>query len=54
MTPTEELKHEHQIILMVLDAAKREVDAIARVEAVETGEGLHERYHKLAHELAKG
>ena len=29
-------------------------EAFARVEAVETGEGLHERYHKLAHELAKG
>jgi hypothetical protein len=28
--------------------------AFARVEAVETGEALHERYHKLAHDLAKG
>jgi hemerythrin-like domain-containing protein len=28
MTPTEILKHEHKIILMVLDAAKREVQSI--------------------------
>jgi hemerythrin-like domain-containing protein len=34
MTPTEELKSEHRIILKVLDAAKREVDAIARTGTV--------------------
>lgn len=28
MTPTEILKHEHQIILKVLDAAEREVQRI--------------------------
>lgn len=34
MTPIEELKSEHRIILKVLDAAKREVDAIARTGTV--------------------
>jgi hemerythrin-like domain-containing protein len=34
MTPTEELKNEHRIILTVLDAANREVDAIARTGTV--------------------
>ncbi|MFW6154229.1 MAG: hemerythrin domain-containing protein [Planctomycetota bacterium] len=28
MTPTEMLKHEHQVILMVLDAAERDVDTL--------------------------
>ncbi len=34
MTPTEELKGEHRIILKVLDAAKREVDTTARTGKV--------------------
>ena len=34
MTPTEELVNEHRIILKVLDAAKREVDTIARTGSV--------------------
>jgi hemerythrin-like domain-containing protein len=34
MTPTEELKNEHRIILTVLDAAKREIDIIARTGTV--------------------
>ncbi len=34
MTPTEELKSEHRIILKVLDAAMREVDTIARTGTV--------------------
>ena len=31
MTPTEILKHEHQIILMVLDAAEREANSIKEI-----------------------
>ncbi len=34
VTPTEELRNEHRIILKVLDAAKREIDAIARTGEV--------------------
>lgn len=65
MTPTETLKHEHQIakednILFPLadrlftpgdqKALEREFE---RVEAEEMGEGTNERYHQLAHELGK-
>jgi hemerythrin-like domain-containing protein len=34
MTPTETLRHEHQIILRVLDAARREADSIRRTGQV--------------------
>jgi hemerythrin-like domain-containing protein len=43
MTPTETLKHEHQIILMVLQAAEREADKIdktGRVDAPKVREFL--------------
>jgi len=35
MTPTEILKHEHQVILMVLGAAEREADSIASTGKVD-------------------
>ena len=34
MTPTETLKHEHQVILMVLDAAERDAQAAGRGEKI--------------------
>jgi len=34
VTPTQELRNEHRIILKVLDAAEREIDAIARTGKV--------------------
>lgn len=40
MTPTEALKHEHQVILMVLDAAQREarsIEATGKVSAERVG-----------------
>jgi len=46
MTSTETLKHEHQVILMVLDAAQREARSIET-----TGEFSAER---VAHKLADG
>jgi hemerythrin-like domain-containing protein len=42
MIPTETLKHEHQIILMVLDAAEREAQSIQ-----DTGEVRGERIEKM-------
>jgi hemerythrin-like domain-containing protein len=36
MTPTETLKHEHKIILMVLDATEREVNSINKTGQIDT------------------
>jgi hemerythrin-like domain-containing protein len=30
------------------------IEAFEKVEAEEMGEGVHEKYHQLAHDLAKG
>ena len=35
MTPTETLKHEHRVILLVLDAAEREVASIEKTGKVQ-------------------
>lgn len=82
MKPTEELVHEHQVIVHILKTATAvnllenhiakennvlfpmgeklfsETDkvalekALALVEEIETGEGGHEKYHRLAHEIS--
>jgi hemerythrin-like domain-containing protein len=38
MTPTDLLKHEHQVILMVLDAAEREAERIRTTDQVRAGD----------------
>jgi hemerythrin-like domain-containing protein len=38
MTPTEILKHEHQVILLVLDAVEREVRSIQETGRVHVAE----------------
>jgi len=50
MEPTETLKHEHQVILLVLDAAENEARRIRDTGKVDTERV--EKYHQLAHELA--
>lgn len=36
------------------DDKRRLTEEFARIDAEETGEGVHERYHRMAHELGEG
>jgi predicted rRNA methylase YqxC with S4 and FtsJ domains len=55
MTATDILKHEHQIILLVLNGVQREAERIQEAGAVradKVAEMVDEKYHQWAHDLA--